>query len=175
MVSNLFLLRKINRFVLISDAPSFKKMYPLVVPLTWRMQQQIWWSSNSALPSRQPFDIFVWVMLVIAHFLTVLPHTGITATTIKSIVQAGSSFSSDFNAITQFITSFPNNTCNAAGSESCGVDIDVQGVFTWGVAAVFNDTQVVWVNTIISEAVSNLKLHMNQIINDRRGFPVLKS
>ena len=100
-------------------------------------------------------------MLVIAHFLTVLPHTGIT--TIKSIVQAGSSSSSGFNAITQFITSFPNNTCNAAGSESRGVDVDVQGVFVWGVAAVFNDTQIVWVNTIIAEAVSNLKLHMNQI------------
>lgn len=114
-------------------------------------------------------------MFVIAHFLTVLPHTGITATAIKSIVQAGSSVSSGFNAITQFITSFPNNSCNAAGSESRGVDIDVQGVFIWGVAGVFNDTQVVWINTIISEAVSNLKLHMNQINNDRSGFPILKS
>lgn len=76
----------------------FQKMYLVVVPLTWRMQHQIWSSSNSVLPSRQPFDIIVWVMLVIAHFLTVLPHTGIT--TIKSIVQAGSSSSSDFNAIT---------------------------------------------------------------------------
>ena len=138
------------------------------------MQQQIWSSSNPVLPSRQPFGIIVWVMLVIAHFFTVLFHTGITAT-IKSIVQAGSSFSSGFNAITQFITSFPNNTCNAAGSESRGVDVDVQGVFIWGVAAVFNDTQIVWVNTIISEAVSNLKLYMNQINNDKRGFPALKS
>ena len=150
-------------------------MYILVVPLTWRMQQQIRSSSNSVLPSRQPFGIIVWVMSVIAHFLTVLLHTGITATTIKSIVQAGSSFSSSFNAITQFVTSFPNNTCNAAGSESRGVDVDVQGVFIWGVAAVFDDTQVVWVNTIISEAVSDLKLHMNQINYDRRGFPALKS
>lgn len=150
-------------------------MYLVVVPLTWRMQQQIWSSSNSVLPSRQPFDIIVWVILVIAHFLTLLLHTGIIATTRKSIVQAGSSFSSGFNAITQFITSFPNNTCNAAGSESRGVDVDVQRVFIWGLAAVFNDTQIVWVNTMITKAVSNLKLHMNQINSDKRGFLALKS
>lgn len=126
------------------------------------MQQQVWSSSISVLPSGQPFDFIVWVMLVIAQFLTVLLHTGITTTTIKSIVQAGSSISSSFNAITQFITSFPNNACNAASTESRGVDVDVQGVFIWRAAGVFNDTQVIWVNTIISEAVSNLKLHMNQ-------------
>lgn len=160
---------------MVSDVLSLKKMYLLVVSLAWGMQQQIQSSSNSVLSSRQPFGIIVRVMLVITHFLTVFPHTGIPATTIKSIVQAGSSFSSGFNAITHFITSFPNNTCNAASSESRGIDVDVQGVFIWGVAAVFNDTQVVRVNTIICEAVSNLKLRMNQFNNDRRDFPVVKS
>lgn len=151
----------IHRFRFISFQEN-KQIWPLAVPHTCPMHQQTRSSSSFAFPSWQPLHIVVRVLLVVTYFLTVLPHTHVAAATIKSVVEARSSVSSGFNAITQFIASFPNNTCDAAGGKRRGVDVDVQRVFVWWVAAVFDDAEVIWVNTIISEAISYLQLQTNR-------------
>jgi hypothetical protein len=83
---------------------------------------------------------------------------------VEAIVEAGGTVGSDLNAVPELLASFSHHSCNATRSKSRGVDIDVQRVFVWRTAAVFNDAQVVWVDAVISEAISDLKLQMKHEI-----------
>lgn len=108
--------------------------------------------------SGQPLYVVAGTVTVVADFLSVSPHTCAATTTMEAIVDAGGTVGNDLNAIPKLLACFPHDASDAARGKRRGVDIDVQRVFVWWAAGVFNDAQVVWVDSVPSKAISNLKL-----------------
>lgn len=108
--------------------------------------------------SGQPLYVVAGTVTVVADFLSVSPHTCAAITTMEAIVDAGGTVGNDLNAIPKLLACFPHDASDAARGKRRGVDIDVQRVFVWWAAGVFNDAQVVWVDSVPSKAISNLKL-----------------
>lgn len=96
--------------------------------------------------------------MVVADLFTVPPHISTAAATMEAIVEAGCPFGSNLDTIPQLLTGFPNYARDAACSECRGVDVDFQRVFVRRAAAVFDDAQVVWVDTVTAKATPDLKL-----------------